>query len=205
VHERYAQSLESARALRDAVRAFVAGPSRQTLDAARGAWTLARGDFGRTEVFRFYQGPIDDPRTGVEVLLNAWPVDEAYIDAVEGAPGSGIINNPERYPTLEKALLEVLNQRGGETNVCTGWHALEFMLWGQDLRLDGPGDRSPSDFDPRACESAQRRAEFLAQVTDLLVVHLEQLVGAWAPDRENYRARFLAEPPLVAVNRMLTG
>ena len=31
------------------------------------------------------------------------------------------------------------NEEGGETNISTGWHAIEFLLWGQDLSDDGPG------------------------------------------------------------------
>ena len=60
--------------------------------------------------------------------MNSWPVDEAYIDSVEGSAGGGIIGNPAKYPALGRAILRLHNRRGGETNICTGWHAIEFLL-----------------------------------------------------------------------------
>ena len=49
--------------------------------------------YSPTEVFRFYGGPIDDDN-GPEGLLNAWPLDEVFIDYVLGNPDAGIINDP---------------------------------------------------------------------------------------------------------------
>ena len=75
-------------------------------------------------------------------------MDEAYVDYVEGDPDAGIINDPTGYPTIDAALLESLNEEGGETNISTGWHAIEFLLWGQDLSADGPGDPTASRTTP---------------------------------------------------------
>ena len=77
---------------------------------------------------------------GPEGLINAWPLDEAYIDYVEGDPAAGVVNDPDTYPTIDAELLTSLNEQGGEANISTGWHAIEFLLWGQDLSTDGPGD-----------------------------------------------------------------
>jgi putative iron-regulated protein len=75
--------------------AFIAEPSPETLAAARDAWLTARDDYGPTEAFRFYGGPIDNEENGVEGLINAWPLDEAYIDYVDGSPDAGVINLPD--------------------------------------------------------------------------------------------------------------
>lgn len=80
VHSAYLSSLHSAQALDAAIDAFLAEPSEETLAAARAVWIVARDDYGPTEVFRFYGGPIDNEETGTEGLINAWPLDEAYID-----------------------------------------------------------------------------------------------------------------------------
>ena len=126
----YEDSLQGARELKAAVDAFAAAPSEDTLAKARKAWLAAREPYGQTEAFRFYGGPIDDAK-GPEGQINAWPLDEAYIDGVKGKPNAGIINNRKVAITKEK--LSSLNERGGEENVSTGYHAIEFLLWARIL------------------------------------------------------------------------
>jgi putative iron-regulated protein len=203
VHGSYAASLDSAQTVDTAVDAFVADPTDATLQAAKDAWLAARDDYGPTEAFRFYGGPIDDAETGPEGLINAWPLDEAYIDYVEGEETAGIVNNPDEYPTIDAALVTSLNEQGGEANISTGWHAIEFLLWGQDLSDGGPGKRPVTDY--TTGENADRRAQYLTVVSDLLVEHLGGLVDAWAPDADNYRADFVALDPAEALTDMITG
>ena len=159
-HSMYSQSLASARSMDIAIDKFLADPSPARLEAAKRAWLIARDDYGPTEVYRFYEGPIDNEATGPEGLINAWPLDESYIDYVEGNPNAGIINNPADFPVIDSALIVSLNEEGGEENVSTGWHAIEFLLWGQDLNDDGPGDRPVEDYTTNA--NSNRRAAYLA-------------------------------------------
>ncbi len=203
VHASYQSSLESAQAMDAAIDQFLADPSESALSTAKAAWLAARDDYGPTEAFRFYGGPIDDEQTGTEGLINAWPLDEAYIDYVEGASEAGIINNPDQFPTIDDSLLVSLNEQGGEANVSTGWHAIEFLLWGQDLNVDGPGQRPFSDYTTAA--NADRRALYLTVASDLLLSHLEGLVAAWAPEANNYRADFEALESTEALRRIITG
>jgi putative iron-regulated protein len=204
VHESYVLSLASATAMDAAITALAADPTDANLEAARQAWLAARDDYGPTEAFRFYGGPIDADDTGVEGLVNAWPLDEAYIDYVEGAPESGVVNLPDEYPTIDAELLLSLNEEGGETNISTGWHAIEFLLWGQDLSEDGPGARAIDDFTTVA--NADRRIAFMTVASDLLIEHLQSLVDAWAPDvDDNYRAEFIALPAEEALGMIMTG
>lgn len=204
VHASYMASASSARDMDAAIGAFVADPTDAALDAAKQAWLDARDDYGPTEAFRFYGGPIDDEETGREGLINAWPMDEAYVDYVDGDPDAGIINDPETFPTIDGALLESLNEDGGETNISTGWHAIEFLLWGQDLNDDGPGDRAVSDYTDSP--NADRRAAYLSTASELLIGHLDSLVAAWAPDQDdNYRAEFLALDADEALTMIITG
>jgi putative iron-regulated protein len=187
VHASYEDTLAGATDLQRAVQAFVAAPSADTLSAARKAWLAGREWYLQTEAFRFYGGPIDDDK-GPEGRLNAWPMDESYVDAVKGKPQAGIVNN--RKLAITKASLSKLNERGGEENIATGWHAIEFMLWGQDQSATGPGDRSADDFIDGRAPNADRRRQFLAVATELLVDDLRGLVAAWAPPSRNYRAAF---------------
>jgi putative iron-regulated protein len=183
----YEDSLTSALDMQRAVQAFAAAPSADSLSAARKAWLAAREWYGQTEAYRFYSGPIDDAK-GPEGDLNSWPLDEAYIDYVKGKPNAGLINNV-KLP-ISKAALAKANTRGGEENVSVGWHAIEFLLWGQDFRADGPGDRSFEDYVDSKAPHADRRRQYLLAVTDLVVDDLRYLQKAWAPGARNYRAGF---------------
>jgi putative iron-regulated protein len=201
VSANYQDVLTSALSLQKAIKAFTAAPSAQGLDNAKKAWLAAREFYGQTEAFRFYSGPIDDDK-GPEGRLNAWPLDESYIDSVAGKPKAGIVNN--RKITINKATLAKLNERGGEENIAAGWHAIEFLLWGQDQSDTGPGNRSFEDFVDGKTANADRRRTYLNVVTELLMDDLGFLVKAWAPASKNYRARF-EQGGIQSVRKMIVG
>jgi len=203
----YADTLVAAEAMQAEIEAFIAAPSAAGLDGARAAWLAARERYGVTEVFRFYGGPIDAEPDNLEGQINSWPLDEVYIDYVEGEPDGGIINDATRYPELGVDLLRELNGAGGEDDISTGWHAIEFLLWGQDLRADGPGDRPFTDFvdgETGTAANQERRARYLQIVTDLLVDDLRAVNDAWAAGAA-YREQFVALDPKEALTRVLLG
>jgi putative iron-regulated protein len=202
VHAAYQASLDSAIELQGAVDAFLSDPNEASLSAARQAWLTARDDYAPTEAFRFYDGPIDNPDDGPEGRINAWPMDEAYVDYVEGDPDAGIINDPEGFTEITVDLVVAANEQGGETNISTGWHAIEFLLWGQDLDPDGPGARPATDY--TTSPNADRRATYLRIVTDLLIADLESVRAQWDPNVGTYRTSFLADPAQ-AIESMLRG
>ena len=203
VHHLYSQSLASAQAMRDAVYTFADDPTPGHLEAAKRMWLVARDDYGPTEAFRFYDGPIDNPDDGPEGLINAWPMDESYVDYVEGNPNAGIINDPAAFPVINADLIVSLNEEGGEENVSTGWHAIEFLLWGQDLSPTGPGARPVEDYTTNP--NAERRATYLKVASDTLVGHLHDMADAWAPGGGNYRAQFVAMSADDAIRDIITG
>ncbi|AWI83302.1 peptidase [Alloyangia pacifica] len=220
----YEDSLSTAKALQDAVAALIAAPSEDTLAGAREAWLAARNPYQQTEVFRF-GNPIVDAWEG---KVNAWPLDEGLIDYVDESYGGASDENPFAAsnvianPTLELAGQEVdaslitpeliadtLNEADGiETNVARGYHAIEFLLWGQDLNGTeaGAGDRPYTDYvvgDDCTGGNCDRRAAYLTSVTQLLVSDLEEMAANWAEGgaaREEVSAD--ADAGIVA---MLTG
>lgn len=206
VHGSYAQVVTQATAMQTAIGAFLESPSEATLAAARASWTAARVVYGQTEAYRFYGGPIDDEMTGVEGQVNAWPMDENYVDYVQGMPMSGIINDPTAFPTITRQTLTMANERGGEANVATGWHAIEFLLWGQDMSATGPGSRPYTDYLTTGGTAAnqQRRKDYLRVVTEQLVADLTAVRDAWTPGGANYASSFGADIS-EALRRMLTG
>lgn len=201
----YEDALTTAKLLQSAVDTFLNNPTELHLKAAQKAWITARAFYGQTEVFRFYDGPIDNGETGVEGLLNAWPLDEVYVDYVVGEPNAGIINNVQEYPAITRDLLVSLNEKGGEENISCGYHAIEFMLWGQDVSEQKPGQRPYTDFIPGTVSNDRRRT-FLQLNTGLLIEHLTKLCDAWQPGKtDNYAAKFLSENPDNALQKILTG
>lgn len=206
VGQAYKATLIRTAALHTAVSFLAAEPSADALGAARAEWRRARELYGQLEAFRFSGGPIDTGEDAVEGLMNAWPMDEAYMDAVEGRPGGGIIGDTKTYPEITRALLLELHEQGGEENVATGWHALEFLLWGQDLSETGPGARPHTDFDPKVSPTAKRRAQYAMLACDLLAEHLHSLEEAWNPKKEgSYAQTFAALPTKEALRRMWNG
>lgn len=201
-HAMYSDSLSTAMTLNGAVHALIVNPSDVTMKAARAAWLAARVPYQQTEGYRFGNAIVDD----WEGKVNAWPLDEGLIDYVDPSYGNESDANPYYTAnviansnlkiggkTLDtqkidaKLLAEGLHELDGvEANVATGYHAIEFLLWGQDLNGSGPGagNRSYTDLDPKNCTNRNcgRRAAYLSAASTLLVADLEEMVAAWGPD-----------------------
>jgi len=201
----YEDSYNEAVALRDMINEFVANPTEEGFEACKNQWLAARVPYGQTEVYRFYGGPIDD-EDGPEGLINAWPMDENFIDYVDGDATAGLINDATTYPEITKQVLVDLNEAISEESIFTGYHAIEFLLWGQDLFADSPGQRPYTDYVVGGtADNQERRAEYLTVVTDLLVDHLGEVMAEWTPGASNYRASFLAETQVSIVNKIFTA
>ena len=196
----YADSLARAKELQAAVRALVDTPSAATLRAAKRAWLAARVPYQQTEVYRFGNAIVDD----WEGKVNAWPLDEGLIDYVDSSYGTdsdenplytaNVIANPKithggeeiDSSTITKELLaEKLQEIGGvEANVATGYHAIEFLLWGQDLNGTGPGagNRPWTDYargDACTNGNCDRRGQYLTVATELLLDDLAEMAANW--------------------------
>ena len=207
VYRNYRDTRQQAAAMKASINAFLARPSKSTHRAAKAVWIQARQSYLQTEAFRFADGPIDfsNPDTGEEGpegRINAWPMNEAFIDYVEGKPQSGLINNPAFGLSIQ-AILDN-DQVSDEADVTTGWHAIEFLLWGQDLNVQGPGQRSFKDFIPNQGNNNRRR-EYLKLVTGQLLADLRSLEEAWKPGVNNYRATFVKGDPKATISKILTS
>ena len=220
----YEDALTTATALDTAVDALIAKPSQETLDAAKAAWKAARIPYQQTEVYRFGNAIVDD----WEGKVNAWPLDEGLIDYVDKGYGTesdentlytaNVIANKEieidgKKVDATKITPEFLSgtlQEAGdiEANVATGYHAIEFLLWGQDLNGTeaGSGNRPFTDYDKANCTggNCDRRAEYLASASDLLVKDLEEMAANW---KQGGPARKSLEEgdPKAGVSTILTG
>ncbi|WP_414897788.1 imelysin family protein [Rhodovulum sp. YEN HP10] len=220
----YGDALTGAERLQQAVDALVAKPSPQALDAARRAWLAARVPYQQSEAFRFGNPIVDD----WEGKVNAWPLDEGLIDYVDAGYGGATDENPLAAinviasPSFEIAgetidaseitpelLSETLHEADGvEANVATGYHAIEFLLWGQDLNGTDPGagERPWTDYargDDCTNDNCDRRGAYLKAATDLLVSDLGWMVAQWEEGGEA-RAAVMADNA-AGLSAILTG
>lgn len=195
----YGDALTTAQTLDKSINALIAGPTAATLSAAREAWIAARPSYQQTEVYRFGNAIVDD----WEGRVNAWPLDEGLIDYVSSSYGTesdenqlyvlnviGSASLKINGKTVDAAkitpafLSDTLHEAGdSETNVASGYHAIEFLLWGQDLNgtKSGAGNRPHTDFDVSNCTggNCDRRAAYLMAASQLLITDLEEMVANW--------------------------
>ena len=220
----YGDALTTARTLQVAIDALITNPSVETQDAAKTAWLAARVPYLQTEAFRFGNAIVDE----WEGQVNSWPLDEGLIDYVDVAYGGAteenafaalnVIGTPKFVlsgadidaTTITPELLSgALKEADGvASNVATGYHAIEFLLWGQDLNGTGPGAgaRSFTDYaigDACTNGNCDRRAAYLQSATSLLVSDMEFMAAAWAPEGAA-RAAVMANET-AGILTMLTG
>ncbi|HBA36104.1 MAG TPA: peptidase [Gammaproteobacteria bacterium] len=199
-HAMYQDSLITAQALLKAVKQLAAQPTEANLNHAKTAWKAARVPYQQTEAYRFGNAIVDD----WEGKVNAWPLDEGLIDYVEGNYGTESDENPyytaniiankklmiggqsiDASKITKTLLADTLHEIDEvESNVATGYHAIEFLLWGQDLNgtQAGAGKRPASDFDTKSCTGGHcdRRVAYLLAATELLVDELNWMTSQWA-------------------------
>jgi putative iron-regulated protein len=199
----YTDSVITAKALKDKIQTLLNEPSEQNLQAAREAWLASRVPYQQTEVYRFGNAIVDD----WEGKVNAWPLDEGLIDYVDTSSyceefaenpyyTANVIANPtltvgnsqiDAREITPELLAETLHEIDAvEANVATGYHAIEFLLWGQDLHGTNPGagERPATDFSLENCTggNCDRRRDYLMAATNLLISDLEEMADNWAED-----------------------
>ena len=224
-NDNYKDALNDAKLLQTAINNFVTNPTEDTLVEAKAAWLISRESYGLTEAFRLSNGPIDaeegwvaDTYGALEGQINAWPLDENMIDYTidaKGAKTSGnIIDTKGKFnpggegsssvdvTNITVDAITALNENGGEANVATGYHAVEFLLWGQDQDYSNfvkdsitkgaltAGQRPLSDF--TTDKNAPRRLAYLKASAQKIVDDLKVISDAWKTgDMTNYRAALL--------------
>src|SRR5712675_497097 len=219
----YEDSFTAAKALQVSIDALLADPSPAKLAAARTAWKAARVPYLQSEGFRFGNAIVDE----WEGEVNSWPLDEGLIDYVAASYGANSDENPlytlnviarkqirigakqvDASVIDKKFLRQLQHAQGVKQNVATGYHAIEFLLWGQDLHGTGPGagERPATDYDLKACThgNCDRRAQYLKTAVDLLVEDLTVMTADWTPDGAA-RKELAAKGEVGGLATILTG
>ncbi len=211
-HRAYLDSLNTAKALDAAIDELGRKPSKKALAAARNAWIAARAPYSYSEVLRFIFPPIDH----WDKSVNAWPLDEGLIDYLadnsevsEDNPYGNLniiaskkplilgqtVDATEITPELLRDHLHELDSI--ESNVAIGYHAIEFLLWGQDNNGTGrgAGNRPWTDYSSNRCTNGNcdRRFDYLKSVSTLLLENLSDMERAWREDGEITEQIYLAD------------
>ncbi|MDF1762406.1 MAG: imelysin family protein [Oleibacter sp.] len=205
-------AFDSSKELQQITNEFLAAPSTELLNQTRVAWRAAYSEYLRS--LPMLQLPISEPsdwykqgltRQQLSKQLNSWPIEPGYIDYIDDYPLTGIVNDDT--VVLSQQAIADQHQFSDETYVSIGFHAIEFLLWGEH------GNRSADDFNPAATQSAapqentnktdskqikpshynqKRRGDYLRLITELLVQHMQRLQLRW--DIENgYYAEQLSQ------------
>ena len=220
----YGDSLLSATELDQAINNLLESPSSQTLLNAQEAWQAARIPYQQTEAFRFGNSVVDE----WEGRVNSWPLDEGLIDYTADSYGSesdfnyfysaNVIANEiidlggitvDAAMITPELLAEDLHEVDGvAANVATGYHAIEFLLWGQDLNGTNPGagNRPATDYSLENCSNGHcdRRRDYLKAASVLLINDLEEMVGNWQEGGAAYQD-LMRKGPQGGLATMLTG
>lgn len=209
----YGDAHSDAKKLQQAIKTFNSAPSASGLNTVKTAWLASRESYGETEIFRLSNGPIDaeegwvaDAYGALEGQLNAWPLDENMIDYTIDENGnrtsgniidtSGLFNpggenaTAVNVSTINADAIAALNENGGDANVATGYHAIEFLVWGQDqdyanFSADNitkgaltAGQRPISDYTDD--QFSARRMAYLAAAAEQIVADLGVVSSAWS-------------------------
>ncbi len=209
----YDNAEADAKKLQQSLSTFASSTTAANFGLAKKAWLASRESYGKTEIFRLSNGPVDAEEGWVEAAygalegqINAWPLDENMIDYTvdsEGHRTSGnIIDTAGKFnPGGEDAesvdttsitvdVITALNENGGDANVASGYHAIEFLLWGQDQDYENfladkvtngalvAGQRPLADFTND--KFAKRRLAYLNTAADKLLADLGVISGAWS-------------------------
>ena len=221
----YGDTLKDAKSLKTAIDTFAKDPSEENLENTKKAWLKARESYGQTEAFRLSNGPIDaedgwiaETYGSLEGQINAWPLDENMIDYTIDAKGEktsgNIIDtegsfNPggEESTAVDVTNITVdaiasLNENGGDANVASGYHAIEFLLWGQDQDYSNflkdaitngalqAGNRPLSDF--TSDKNAKRRLAYLQVASEKIINDLELVSSAWEKNVDGTKGLYQA-------------
>ena len=190
--------------LEQAIQTLIAQPEEDAVRQARRLWRESYSQYLIAQASM--RLPVSEPpewrsagltRDDLERQINSWPIEPGYIDYLAGYPYSGIVNDTALELT-ESSLLDQ-HQFADDSYVSIGFHAIEFLLWGES------GQRTAADFDRSlktvaseerpAVINQERRGDYLLHTVRLLRQHMQRLQLRWSPDTGYYASRLAEVSP----------
>ena len=195
-------SINTAIALQQASENFLKNPNNTTLKALKSSWQISHQQYLRTII---YQSVSKNYRRS-RFQIDAWPIEAGYLDYLKEYPNTGIVNDL----TLVISEEAITEQHGfsSEFDVCKGFHAIEFLIWGEGPDPNSVGNRSAKDFLPMTSLTQQqqenqlqlkdlannRRRELLRLLVNLLIKDLSELEANWQSSG-SYSQQLVSLPP----------
>jgi len=160
---------------------FLEFPSQSLLLQLQGTWNSAHQLFSACLI---YQQPIPFSfETTFLTTLNqieSWPIQGGYIDYLQGYEHTGLIN--DLTVDINLPVLKEQHKLTDSFDVSLGFHALEFILWGDTLeRSSDDFEASEPDFSNIGYETnaKNRRRAYLLAVVSQIDDQVAQLQSRW--------------------------
>ena len=203
----YSDVYDQTLVLQGEVENFLEFPTEQNYQFCKDAWLIASELYGTSVVFPYTIGGADE-----ELLsrVDGWPIIPSYIDYADGDDSLGIINQETSYPNIDAATLEAAHNNS-EGKLALGFHAIEFLLWGEDrsdTATDKTGNRVYRDYlsEDGKHENQDRRGDYLLVAAQRLTADMETMKNDWDPNQAgNLRNDFLNLSGPVAARNVLNG
>ena len=172
------------------------GPTEAQLLSLQNTWLDCHNSYLSTRLFRIWprsleihHPELDVSQSNPELIhsnhsrIDQHPLIPGYLDSVPGYPLSGLIHSDIE---LNESVLHQEHQLGDPAYVALGFHALKFMLYGEEGSLK----RLVTDFAPLSSSSKdiskRRRTRFVLLLSQLLLADIEKLSEAWLKESDFY-------------------
>jgi putative iron-regulated protein len=187
---------------------FLAHPTQQLLLELRDRWNTAHQAYLACQLYQM----LAFSRSGQKQLeltkqrVNAWPIQGGYIDYLPGYQFTGIINDSTLAITLDNLLSQ--HQFSDLSDVSVGFHALEFLLWGEGF------DRPASDFQASDSQLSEqgieldannRRRTYFELLTSHIIAELDGLSQRWERQTTTNGTYLDELPPGAQLSFLLTS
>lgn len=176
----YAQdAIDKSAALSECIDDFLARPTDPGLEKCRNAWLESHEAYLKGRFFARLAAGQSDRASAVadelEFAIDAWPIEEGYLDGLEAYPTSGIVN--DLTVPIDEASLRKQHGLTDRTEVALGFHPLEFLLWRKRaddfLRATELTDEQRADGMTLADLPADRRRALVQLIARLLTHDIE--------------------------------
>lgn len=186
--QQFSSTCSSVKQLQQAVQKFVSQPSEEGLSSVKTEWLSSHNHYASTQLFRNIniKHPVldhsntDPVQHTLAVRIDQTPILPGYIDEIEGYPNSGYV-----FSTLsiDRTTLNKEHQFADSAYVAMGFHAIEFLLWGENNRTHQafsalPAAESESTNNDLSLFKV-RRSELLSLTTSMLAEDLNTLCAEW--------------------------
>ena len=184
--QQFKTTCSNAEQLQASIKLFLTAPKEKALEETRQHWLSTHNSYTASKLFRninihhpeLDHSQIDPVKHSLSIRIDQSPLLPGYIDAVEGYPQSGYVFSPL---SIDSQTLNNEHQFSDTLYVTLGFHAVEFLLWGEgNKRSRKSSDYAALKNNKENSELAPvRRSQLLSLTTQLLLDDLQIQCNEW--------------------------